>query len=66
MKPYVATRGVVLILFAQVVLLAQMPAHAQQLQEREFSRFQNGTFGCQKEGEPCNYLTVHCCTGLVP
>ena len=43
MKLCAPTRYIVLSLFAQVVLLARMPANAQQFEEREPSRFQNGT-----------------------
>lgn len=49
---------------AQVVLLGRISAHAQQLDEREFSRFQNITLSCQKEGQPC-YTGHPCSPGLV-
>lgn len=41
MKPFFTTRYIVLSLFVLVVVPARMPAHAQEIEQREFSRFQN-------------------------
>jgi hypothetical protein len=64
MKRGVPTPCIVLSLLAQLALLAGIPAHAQQFDENEFSRFQSAPLACQRDGQAC-YRGHSCCPGLM-